>query len=56
MTYVLIAVIYFKSGITAEFNSLDKCKAAGEELIKMDVVPDVVQYPFPPVKYRCMEK
>ena len=50
--YVLIAVIYFEAAITAEFNSLEKCKAAGEELVKMDVV----KYPVPSVKYVCMEK
>lgn len=54
MTYVLIAVIYYQAAITAEFNSLEKCKAAGEELIKMDYMKEPLNTPS--VKYRCMEK
>ncbi len=52
MTYVLIALLYFKAGITAEFNSLDSCKAAGEALIH--IYPD--RYHQSMIYYVCVEK
>ena len=54
MTYVLIALLYYKAGITAEFSSLDKCKAAGEALIR--IYPDQDRYHQEQIKYICMEK
>jgi hypothetical protein len=52
MTYVLIALLYYKAGITAEFSSLDKCKAAGEALIR--IYPD--KYHQAMIQYVCVEK
>jgi hypothetical protein len=52
MTYVLIVLLYFRAGITAEFNSLDKCKAAGEALIR--IYPD--RYHQSMINYVCVEK
>ncbi len=52
MTYVLIALLYYRAGITAEFNSLEKCKAAGEALIR--IYPD--KYNQSMIQYVCMEK
>ena len=51
--YILIVSLYYdRAGITAEFTSLDKCKAAGEAVLKMDSPSGYGGT----AKYVCVEK
>lgn len=51
--YILIVTLYYnRAGITAEFNTLENCKSAGERLVEMDKD----SYGKSGVKYICMEK